>query len=328
VVVTVSGQSDTLPAAFRYLFPLGQDDTGAQATVTVDPGGTLTDSSTFNTGSFVVENTSTGGQTIERVRFDFRGALFRDLVFDPFGNAGDAVPKPFEPDSPPATVGLVGPEYVGPHDGGFDVLDVRFGDFGPGESFTFSIDADPTSIKGADAPGPNDSGSVSGLELTGARVTVYFSDGTMRTGDLFRMPLSSTGSTVTLKPGLPDAPGIEVLGVTPPAAVSDASQTVRITGPPGASVKLLRVEGGRFLDGVPGGGFDIDPFEANMALAVEEYARVIGAGGTVDIQVTLTKAAGSNGTTIVTGLNHFVAVIEGTGGATGRVSPVLIVQLN
>ncbi len=323
VVVTVAGQPAALPAAFRYLFAPGQEDSGAQATVVIDPGGSLLDSSTFNPGSFQVVNESTRGQLIERVRVDLRSAIFRDLVFDPAGQAGDLASKPFTADSPPEQVGLAGAVVHFPHDGGFDAIDVRFGAFGPGKTFLFSIDADPSSIRGVGAPGPGESGSVSGLELTGARVTVYFSDGTMLAGQTFRVPGSLTGSRVALKGAGPsEAPGIQIQGLQTPATVTTPVQNVLVTGPPGATGSLLVVEGGLFTAGVPGGGFDLDPFEANTALAVSEVQFQIAGFGAVSVPVILTRTGGAE-----TGLNHIVAVLKDGAARTGPLSSVLILKL-
>jgi glucose/arabinose dehydrogenase len=323
VVVTAGGQTTTLPAAFRYLFGPGQENTGAQATVVIDPGGPPVQSSTFITGSFRLTNESTRGQLIDRVRIDLSTAIFPDLVFDPDGLAGDSVPKPFTVDSSPGEVGLGGHVLHFPRDGGFDAIDIRFDAFAPGKSLLFSIDVDPTSIRGASPPGPNDSGSVSGLELTGARVTVYFNDGTMLAGRTFRLPGSLTGSGVALGAGLPAAPEIQALGVpSSPSTVGGPSQTVRVAGPAGATGSLLVMEGGLFTEGVPGGGFDLDPFEANSAVAVTEYPVAIPPAGFQDVPITLTKTGGPE-----TGVNYLVAVFRDGAGRTGALSPVLILKL-
>ena len=94
--------------------------------------------------------------------------MYKRQVFDPFGQAGDAVAKSYTLDG-----GLKQASYVfeQPHDGGFDVLVVRYNGFDPGDFSAFSLDIDPTSIKGGSAPGPAESGSVGGLELVGATVT-------------------------------------------------------------------------------------------------------------------------------------------------------------
>jgi hypothetical protein len=203
------------------------------------------------------------------------------------------------------------------------MLDVRFSDFDPGDSFSFSVDVDPSTIQGVGAPGPHDTGSVSGLEIAGARVTLYFSDGTMRSGNLFQIPNSSTGSEVILSAGQHDAPGIQVLGVPTPTTVSNAAQTIRVSGPPGATAALLQVEGGTFTSGVPGGGFDVDPFEANTILQVQEHSVTIGGTGFVDVPVTLMRTNDSSG---ATGINVFTAVITDGSGPAGQTSPNVILQ--
>jgi hypothetical protein len=116
-------------------------------------------------------------------------------------------------------------------------------------------------------------------------------------------------------------PSLAVVGVpSTPATVTQPAQTMRVTGPAGASVRLLAVEGALFTAGLPGGGFDLDPFEANSVVAVNELTATIGPGGTVDIPVTLgnTVAGGGN--------NRLVAVIE-SNGATGPTSGVAVLQL-
>src|SRR5690606_37343293 len=75
---------------------------------------------------------------------------------------------------------------------GFDLLQIDYTDFDPGEVMTFSIDNDPNSIRQTGAPGPNEAGSISGLELGGTTVTVEFDDGSMVIGQIFRVP-GSTG---------------------------------------------------------------------------------------------------------------------------------------
>jgi hypothetical protein len=253
-----------------------------------------------------------------------RSSVLFDLPFDPAGTAGDTVAKPFTANSSTAVVGFLGAVHPAPHDEGFDMLDIRFSQFDPGDSLAFSIDIDPSTIKGVGAPGPHDTGSVSGLEIAGARVTAYFSDGTMLSGNLFQIPGSTTGSEVVLSAGLPDAPGIQALGTSTPITVSNPAQTIRVTGPAGATVALLQVEGGLFTSGVPGGGFDIDPFEANTILQVQEHAATIGGGGFVDVPVTLMRTIDSSGTT---GINVFTAVIKDGSGRAGRTSPTVILQL-
>ena len=81
------------------------------------------------------------------------------------------------------------------------------------------------------------------------------------------------------------------------------------------------VEAGRFTRGVPDGGFDLQPFEANSVIAVDEQEATIGPAGFVDVPTTLTRS-GAQG-----GLNHLVAVVNGADGATGRISNRVILEL-
>ena len=289
------------------------------ATVSITPGGAI-NASTYNTGSFVITNTSGGSTRITRVRLDLATALFPDLVFDPNGTAGDTVAKCFTDDG--GSVGLVAPAdpcatpFGGPHDGGYDTLQVDFTSFSASRTFQFSVDVDPTTIQGATAPGPNESGSVSGLELTGATITITFSDLSVLSGRCFRVPGSDGSCAVTLSSNLPAAPGLALLG-TPasPATVVTPARTARVTGPANAQVVLLQVEAGLFTAGLPSGGFDIDPFEANSAILVTEYDATIGLSGSVDIPVTLTRSSADGG------LNHLVAVVKSASGITGALSP-------
>lgn len=338
-IIATSAGATPFAATWDFLQATA-DDTGAAADVVIDPPGTGIDGSTYNSGSFAVTNTSTGGQRIERVVFDLVTAILPDLVFDPDKLAGDIVAKPFQVDSAGGT-GTITPNHLNSfHNGvdddeGFDRLEVSYTDFDPGETMTFSIDNDPTSIKGTTSPGPNEAGSVSGLELSGTRVVVEFDDGTVLTAYAHRTGATLDASDAVVESGPPPAPGIEVLGVASnPAVVTSANQTVRLTGPPGADVRVLVVEGGLFITGMVGpypDGYDLDPFEASSAVAVNEFIGTIGPGGTVDLPITLTRLdpAGDPGVGVndVTGINHVVAVIEEPSGRTGVPSPRVVLQL-
>jgi hypothetical protein len=105
-----------------------------------------------------------------------------------------------------------------------------------------------------------------------------------------------------------------------PLASLALAQTIRVTGPAGASVRLLAVEGALFTAGLPGGGFDLDPFEANSLVVVGEHTATIGPAGSVDIPVTLTSTVAGGGN------NRFVAVVE-SAGATGPTSNIAVLQL-
>ena len=238
-------------------------------------------------------------------------------MFDPNGTAGDTLGKGYVIDANPG-VGTVGHTFTGSHDSGYDVLNTTFTDFGPGETLTFSADIDPTSIRGAAPPGPDETGSVSGLELAAAAVTVTYEGGTSESGRLYRVPGSLGQARVRLDGIGRETPSVEVVGSpTTPATVTNPAQTIRVSGPDGASVRLLAVEGALFTAGLPGGGFDIDPYEANSLVAVDEHVATIGAGGSVDIPVTLSSTAAGGGN------NRFVAVVEAAGGTGGTASLTL-----
>jgi Malectin domain/Cep192 domain 4 len=320
IISTSAGPASTFPATWDFLEvqPAGG---GTPPSTTVAVGAPGLNSSTFTSGSFRVTNGSSGGQQIASMRFDLSTSLLPDVVFDPSGAAGDTLGKGFTVDSNPG-VGTIGHAFGGTHDGGFDAVTATFTDFGPGETLTFSVDVDPTSIRGSGPPGPGESGSVSGLELTGATVTITYEDGTSESGRLFRSPGSLGESRVRLDGTGRAVPSLDLVGVGPtPVTVADPAQTVRVTGPAGASVRLLAVEAALFTAGLPGGGFDLDPYEANSVVAVNEHAAVIGPGGTVDIPVTLGSSVPAGGN------NRLVAVVE-SAGATGPTSQVAVIQLN
>jgi hypothetical protein len=321
IISTSTGPAPVFPASWDFLEVQPAGGGGTPPSTTIAVGAPGLNSSTFTSGSFRITNDSPGGQQIASVRFDLSTSLLPDLVFDPVGAAGDSLGKGFTVDANPG-VGTIGHTFGGAHDGGFDALTATFTDFAPGETLTFSADVDPTSIRGSDPPGPGESGSVSGLELTSATVTVTYEDGTFEAGRLFRTPGSLGESRVRLDGVGRAVPSVAVVGVpTNPATITEPAQTVRVTGPPGATVRLLAVEGALFTAGLPGGGFDIDAYEANSVVAVNEHAVTIGPGGSVDVPVTL-------GTSVPNGGNHrLVAVVE-SAGAAGPTSGMIVVQFD
>ncbi|MGJ3246524.1 MAG: malectin domain-containing carbohydrate-binding protein [Elainellaceae cyanobacterium] len=306
-------------------------EAGAEAQFTIQPSTRLTldpltfnifddniiTSSTYDSGSFNITNTSTNGQTIERVQLDVSSAVFPDMVFDPFGQAGDLVAKDFTADEGADVTGLISSQLLNPRDGGFTGLELVFDDFQPGETFTFSIDVDPTSTQGLPPPGPNHAASVSGLELIGTQVAIAFSDGTTAVGETYRIPESTVGSTVVVKAGLPPAPALEVLDLpTALTPVTDPNQTVRVSGRVGDTVVLSVIEGALFVNPDDTGSAQInsDFLEANTALAVREYFAVIGEAGYVDIPITLTHSDPKGG------INYIAAALTDAQGNTGLVS--------
>jgi len=186
--------------------------------------------------------------------------------------------------------------------------------------FTFSIDVDPNSIKGTAQPGPGESGSVSGLELVGSLVEITFSNGLTHRVPLFRHPNGSLGGAQAwVRSAAPARPTLEVVGLpTLPATVSDPNQTFRIYGPVGATAKLLLVEAALFEPA--GGGYMIDPYEANSVLQVQDFTVTLDVSGTADIPVTLTQSDPAGG------LHYAVAVLQDADGMTGPVSNVAILK--
>ena len=281
----------------------------------IDPPGLgIDDSSTFAPNSFKLTNSTE--QNIVSVSLDVSTAIFPDVIYDPNGTGGDSAAKDLEIDSDPTAVGYVSRSFAAERDGGYDVLNLQFNDFGPGETVEFSIDVDPTSTKGADQSQSKHYGSISGLELVGATAKVELADGTILQGQLSRIPDSDTGSQVTLTTDPGTAPTIAAVGFDAATTVTDAEQTIRVTGTPGSKVSLLAVEAALYVEN---GGFDIDEYEANTALAVDELTATIGTNGTVDIPVTLSRTDAASG-----GLNHFIAKYENS----NKLSSTVVLELN
>jgi len=308
-------------ATLRILDNEALPTTTASATFTIDPPAASINGSTFGSGSFQITNTSTSGEKLDRVVIDLSSSILPDLVFDPNGTAGDAAAKAFTIDSD-SGVGYLSHTLLSSHDGGFDALEILFNDFDPTETLTFSIDVDPTSIKGLPQPGPSDSADVSGLELTGTQVRTDFDDGSTLVGDTYRIPNSVDGSQVTLQSDLPGQPTISAVGLSSTRAkVSNENQTIQVTGPAGAEVMLLVTEAALFTENGDGNAFDVDPFEANSIIAITEQSATLDGTGTVDIPVTLTKSDPEGG------LNYIVAVVKYLDGTTSPLSDTIILEL-
>jgi hypothetical protein len=96
--------------------------------------------------------------------------------------------------------------------------------------------------------------------------------------------------------------------------------TVEVSGPAWQLVSVLVIEGGLFLTGVPGGGYDIDPFEANSALVYREYSGVLGGDGKLELAVELSRSHAEGG------LNYIVATFDNYYGLTGLVSEPFVIE--
>ena len=315
---------------------VGPDDgpTDGEATIAIDDGEGI-GATTWDAESF--EITNTGDEPIESITLDLQSAVLPDVVFDPDGTAGDQGAKGFVLNTN-GTSGTIDATVSNPHNGvngsdGYDTLTIEFGSFQPGESMTFEMDNDPTSIKGGSTVQSGEAGPISGLELSGSTMTAEFGDGSTVQTTLFSDG-SAGGSQGVADATVASAPTIDVqdtslepttLSPTHTAAtVTDASQTVTVTGEPGASVTLLRIEGELTLDGVPdyGGtpGYDVEAYEANTAIQVEEYTATVGTDGTVDVPVTLTNSSADGG------LNYFIAVAADDEGETGLTSNTVVLR--
>ncbi len=293
----------------------------AAARLSVTPHDGL-NASTFTSGAFNLYNDSPGGETVVQLRIDLRTAILPDLVFDPYGAAGDLVAKDLQIDAMPQPVGFVGHSYLLAHDGGYDMLDLHFTDFNPGESVAFSVDVDPTSIRGAAGPGPNEAGSIAGLEMMGATITIIFAGGINVSAQLGPIPGSLSGSEAVVRADLPPMPTLSVIGVPfPPTTVTEPAQWVRVEGPAGHTVRLVVSEGGLFTDGAPGGGFDLDPYELNSLVGVTYYRGTLNQQGFVDIPITLTRSQ------IDAGRNVITAALENVFEHRGGVAAPVVLDL-
>ena len=296
----------------------------AAAALTITAGKAI-NASTFNPSSFVVANESLNGEQLVALRIDLTTAIFPDMVFDPSGAAGDTVAKDLVVDMRQGLT-FEGHSYEASHDDGFDVLLLEFSSFDRGDRFEFSLDVDPTSIRGVNAPGPFESGSVGGLELVGATVTATFDDGTVLVNSAYRRDdpgaggPDHSGAVAVLRPGLPEAPTIAIVGVATPAEVDAPAQVVRVEGPAGRPVVVLVVEGGLFSDGLPGGGFDLDPFEANSAITARAYPAVVGPAGMVDVPILLSRSLPAGG------INYVTAVFDNHYGVKGATAAALALE--
>ncbi|MGI9604367.1 MAG: Calx-beta domain-containing protein [Acidimicrobiales bacterium] len=294
-------------------------DTGAFVAIT--EGGGI-NASSAGADALTVQNTSATAQ-ITSVSYNTAPALLPDLVWDPDGTAGDVDGRDIRIDTDPG-VGYLGRTYSSPNNGvdsddGWNVVTLDFDDFDPGETLGFSADHDPTSIKGTAKPGPNGSGRVSGFELSGTVVTITFSDGTTESNELFPPDGSKGGGVATVDGDRAAAPTVALLGVAAnPATVSSTSQTLRVTGPAGADVRLIQAETALYIDPP---GYDIDPYETNMVIEVDHDSAIIGAGGFVDVPVTLTEEGPD-------AISVFAATVASADGEPGHISNILTVEVD
>jgi len=345
VQVTVEDSAGNVDTASETVTVTEAGPTNGSALVEITPDSGL-EATTYGQGSYQVTNT--GEKDIASVSFDLSSGWYPDMVFDPQGTAGDPTAEGLNIVSDGGTNILTQPgtgeAFSQPHNGvnasdGYDVMTVEFGDFEPGETATFWADNDPTSIKGATI-GSQEAGPVSGLELARSTVTVTYEDGTTQTTQLMGDG-SAGGSTATVSGDEASAPTIGVDGVSldgsvldayhSAATVTEASQTITVSGQPGATVTLVRAEGELTLSNVPDAdgdgepGYDIEDYEANDAEDVEYYTVTLDANGEATVPVTLTNTTSDGDNNA--GYNYFVAVHGQPDDDAGLASNVVVLEL-
>ena len=324
-VTAADGNGGTATESFQLTVEETTTGTGS-AEITVNANSDNIDVSTYGQGSF--EITNTGDQPITSVTFDVSESLVPDAVFDPDGKAGDETAKPLSIDSESGDgVGVVSTAdddvFSQPHNGqddteGYDRMTIEFDDFEPGESVSFSIDLDPTTIKGVSGAGG--AGSISGLELTASDVSVGYADGATQQTDLFGDG-SDGGAQATVDSDVEPAPTLGVEGVSlqstdfpahEAAAVDSQQQTLTLSGAAGTTVRLIEIEGSL----PPSDGYDLDEFEADSAESVSYRTVTLDSNGQATVQVSLSES----------NPNYFVAVGEASDGDTGRTSGTVILE--
>lgn len=305
------------------------------ALLEITPGGPL-GASTYGGSSLQLTNNSTGNVQITGINIDISTGILPDNVFDPVGTGGDATASCLTANNGGAAVGFISPAnpcvnpFSGPRNGGYDIMGMSFTDFDPTEKFDFTVDIDPNSIK--DVPGAGGAGSVSGFELIGATITITFSDGSTLVSTIYEDG-SLGGGQAVVAPNALATPSIAVVGIpVSPSCVETPTQTIEVSGTPGANVSLLVMDSRLYIQsGEPPFNVPDETYYANEAMAKALYTGVIGSGGTVQIPVTLLETVGATGTPNG-GLNYIVAVVSNTPYAVdqqvSRTSNVLVLKVD
>jgi len=229
---------------------------------------------------------------INGIRIDLSTAILPDLVFDPNGEGGDGIGQCFSPVAVLAdSAGLVefqdpcADPFSQPKGGGFQVLELSFTDFKAGDSIQFSVDVDPNSLQGlTDVAVP---AKVSGLEWSGATVSVTFEDQSILTAPVFEEGSEGGGRAKVFETSL-SAPVISVEGIVPPAdTASTQTQEVEITGAPGQYVTLLHANAAfNVNEQTP---FNVtDPYlYGNRILEYDRYSTQLDSQGQATIEIDL-----------------------------------------
>ncbi|MBI1299304.1 hypothetical protein GC175_30605 [bacterium] len=317
-------------AAIWDFIRINQDASSTRANIQFTPNQDI-NASTYTNNSIIVQNPASSSANITSISIDVSHAVLPDIVFDPTGAAGDLAFKDLTINTQSGgngNVGFIDHTFSMPNDGGYHILTLNFNDFAPGETLQFSIDIDPTSITGTASPGPGESGSVSGVELTGSQITVSFSNGDVHMAELFRTADSQSGSQNVVRSPVMAAPTATVAGVSltsdsfaKTATVAQAAQTINVSGPVGGQVRLLQLTASLFEQS--GGGNDIEPFEANSITAISEQVTSITDPSGATFSVSLAPISDNPAATAT--YNIFVAVFEDpSDGMTSLTSDVVV----
>lgn len=291
------------------------------ATFTIHENDVNIDKSTYGTNSFKLYNYSDLGGKITSVTLDISTGVMNEMVFDPYGTAGDLVAKDFTIDTDPMETGYQSHALGLPHgNGGYQSVTVNFDDFEPGEWFGFSIDVDPSSTEGMPQPGPNDNASVSGLEMIGGTVTVTFAGGNTYSTTLFSDG-SNAGVLACLGEDVPPAPSLTIEGGGISTESTSIYHTLSISGgTPNAVVSLLEAEAG-FFETSPGAQAQ-QPNEMNSILSMRRVGSItLDGSGAGTIRVTTTRSHDEAG-------YNMYYVSEENGDCFGQVSNPVIIKYN
>ena len=318
VNVTADDGTDTATETFTLTVGLAPS-----ALVQINPTGTIGANSS-DTASFTIENT--GSIPIASATIDLSTTMLQNLVFDPTGNAGDALSKCLTPDAGEAETGYITPAggncavfaaanaglpFSAENNNGYNLLGLTFAtdEFAEGETFAFSVDIDPTSMQGS-TDVDDTAGAISGLEIIGATVTIEFQDGTTYVTELYTIPTTnpSASQTHSLATVPTETVTLDVEGVVlvdGAADLSYADPTLLVTGPANATVSITQLNTGIALTGLDQCGVPLSPYESNNANNVTEYTVTLDGAGEGDVLVTLFGIAGVP----ETGFNYFTAVV-------------------
>ena len=260
--------------------------------------------STYGTNSFNVENT--GDKRIAAVYFDITDAIFKDMVFDPLGLAGDSVARSLTFGSVGNTGAIQPSSATAPFYGaggslGYEGMRLLFdpnvdNGYNTGEIVAFGVDLDPNSIVGlpqkpVDINGDDprlivngkgfDIGGVSGAELINSKIHVLFTDGTTATGELMSDG-SQGGAVAVVSQNSPNkSASLTINGLTPGSSGTYDPSTIQVlvSGEVGDTVRVTMVKG--VIQPFPytdPNGNDIDlstqftnsPFPANNAIQFQK----------------------------------------------------------